>query len=84
MCTASAGFVQLQASLYAYMSEFYHSAGWDREGQSLEQERAEIVALDPAAAESSEEEAEDSLDGVDEGATSTGGTGAHRHTHSHY
>ena len=82
LCAASASFVQLQVSLYAYMSEFYHSVGWDREGRSLEQERAEIVALDPAAAESSEEEAEDSLDGMDEGVTSTGGTGAHRNTYT--
>ena len=66
------------------MSEFYQSVGWDKEKQCVELERAQIVAQDPAAAESSEDEREDSQDGADEGMTSTGGTVTHTHTHTHH
>ena len=61
------------------MSEFYHSVRWDKEAQRVERERARIVALDPDAEESSEDE-EESQDGADEGMTSTGGTGHLSHS----
>ena len=79
----------VQVSLYVYMSEFYRSVGWSREGQRVEQEREEIVARDPGAAESSEDEREDSQDVAEEGMTSTGGAGlylrtrTYTHTHTH-